>query len=406
MNYTIKEFYDAENCFEYLKLSATLFRTAKKGLDDKADFLSSYEEKTKSPDFFRLGAFDDNRLCAAVEFPCYMVNFDSKNLRMYGVGGVISDFNQPYKGAVKQIFKNAFEIMRERGGYLSHLYPFEQNYYRHYGYEVSCDGALWEIPVSAFKMFDNVRFVAFDNSEKMKKEIVEIYNTFSLKRNMSALRNEEYWNKFFNENKAYTSESKMFVSYVNNVADGFMMYSIKRNDDRPFDFEVNRLYFKSFAGLRGVLSYFTTQRPYADKVYIKLPVDIDISQIIDSCTGYGKRHSSRRVKNEGLSRVIDVENILRAAEYQGEGSVTIKITNDLYCPWNNDCFTVKFGKSTIVEHGGKPDVEMDINAFSSAILGRTPFELLEIFPDVKIYGNSNNLKKVFYKKNCWIEEHF
>ena len=406
MYYTIKEFYDAETYFEFKKLFSTLFRTAIKELENKEEFIRSFENNPREPDFLRLGAFDEDRLCAAVQFPCYKVNFDNKELKMSGVGGVISDFNQPYKGAVKQIFKKAFEIMKEKGIMLSHLYPFEENYYRQYGYEISCESATWEIPVSAFKRFENSTFVAFDNSEKMKKEIADIYSAFSADRNMSVVRDENYWDKFFDTNKAYSSGKHLFVSYVNGNADGFMMVTIKENADRPFDFNVSRLYFKSYAGLRGILSYFSTQKAYADKVYINLPADVDISPIIDSCTGYGKRHSNHKITNMGQTRVVDVENLLKIAEYQGEGSVTIKITNDLYCPWNNDCFTVNFGKETLVQRGGNPDIEMDINSFSSGIMGRTILNSLVIFPDVKIYGNQENLKKVFYKKNCWIEEHF
>ena len=405
MNYTIKEFNDAQACFAYQKLKATLFRTAGKGLNDESEYISNFDASVP-PGFFRLGAFDEERLCAAASFLRYTVNLDGQKLTMYGVGGVVSDFNQPRKGAMKEIFAKAFERMKEKGVLLSHLYPFEQNYYRQYGYEVSCASAVWEIPVSAFKASADIKFIAFDDSDKMKQEIMDIYAVFANKRNMSVVRDEAYWDRFFQENKAYTSGAKIFVSYVDGVADGVMRYTLKEHENKPFDFVVNNLYFKSFAGLRGLLSYFHTQRAYADKVYIHLPVDVDLSPMIDSCTGYGKRHASAKISDAGLSKVVDVEGILKAAQYQGTGTVAIKITNDTYCPWNNDCFTVCFGETTTVERGGNPDIEMDIRAFSSSILGRTPYECLDSFPDVKIYGNEENLKKVFYKKRCWIEEHF
>lgn len=405
MNYTIKDFNDAQSCYEYKKLCATLFRSAVKGLDDKTEFISNFDGAV-APDFFRLGAFDNERLCAAAEFPCYTVNFDHQKLKMYGVGGVVSDFNQPRKGTMKEIFANAFERMKEKGVLLSHLYPFEQNYYRQYGYEVSCASAVWEIPVSAFKMFDDARFVVFDDSDQMKQQIADIYEAFAQKRNMSVVRNEKYWDRFFEVNRAYTTGTKMFISYVDGVADGFMRYTMKEHENKPFDFIVDHLYFKSFAGLRGILSYFSTQRAYGDKVYIHLPADVDLSQMIDSCTGYGKRHANAKVSDNGVSRVVDVEGILKVAKYSGTGTVTIQVINDTYCPWNNDCFTIHFGQQTTVERGGKPDAKMDIKAFSSGILGRTPFEWLGVFPTVEIYGNEENLKKVFYRKSCWIEEHF
>ena len=303
MCYEIRELNDAESCFEYQAINATLFRVALSGLDDKAEFVKNFNE-TVSPDFFRLGAFADGRLWAAAGFTAYTVNFDHQQLTMHGVGGVVSDFNQPNRGAVKEIFKKAFKLMKEKNILFSHLYPFEQNYYRQYGYEVSCESTVWEIPISAFKGFSGAKFVAFDDSAKMKQEIADIYKEFSEQRNMSVVRDKDFWDKFFLENRAYTSGKKIFVSYVNGVADGFMMYTMKEHEDRPSDFIVSRVYFKSFSGLRGLLSYFSTQKPYSDKVYIHLPADVDISPIIDSCSGFGKRHASAKISNDGFNQYV------------------------------------------------------------------------------------------------------
>ena len=114
----------------------------------------------------------------------------------------------------------------------------------------------------------------------------------------------------------------------------------------------------------------------------------------------------RRLCNQGkLIHIRSGKKILLNSEYYNSGKVTIKI-NDTYCPWNNDCFTLEFGNNTIVTRGGIPDIEMDIKSFTSSILGRYDFDSCKIFPDIKVYGNEENLKKVFFPKSCFIEEHF
>ena len=49
---------------------------------------------------------------------------------------------------------------------------------------------------------------------------------------------------------------------------------------------------------------------------------------------------------------------------------------------------------------------MTINSFSSAILGRYSAENITMFNDVKVNGNIDNLKKVFYNKSLWFEGQF
>jgi len=167
----------------------------------------------------------------------------------------------------------------------------------------------------------------------------------------------------------------------------------------------DKLWFSSYSGLKGVMSYFPTQKSYAGNAVITLPADVDLGAIIDSCGGWGKRNSSKVSTDNGTSKAIDVEMLLKNTKYIGKGKVTIE-TEDKYCPWNNDCFTVEFGEEVVVKRGGKADIKMDINAFTSAILGRYDFENCTIFDNVEIFGNEEDLKKVFYKKSCFIEEHF
>lgn len=406
-NFEIREFY-GEEALRYKKLCTKLFRSPNKELENEEEYIKTLirQDEEREEDFFRLGAFYEGVLYAAIEIIPFDVYMNGKICRMYGIGGVISDPECPEKGAVKLLFKKGFEMMRERGIYISHLYPFEINYYRQYGYDVSCDYAVWDIPVEAVMNFKNGELKAFDNSEKMKQDIKNIYNQFASDRNMAIKRNDKQWESFFESHRAYTSNWFSYIHYTDGVADGYMCYTTKENGDRPMKLVTNKFWFTSFEGVRGLLSYFLTQKSYADKAVITLPTDVDLSAVIDSCGGWGKRNASKTVYDNGTSKVADVESMLKNTQYKGEGKVTIKIKDDIYCPWNNDCFTLEFGRENIITRGGKADIEMDINAFTSLILGRYDFDSCKIFQNVQIYGNEENLRKVFYKKNCWIEEHF
>ena len=404
--FEVREFY-GEEALRYKKICTKQFRYPNSDLADEELYKKKLTEQdnARDKDFIRLGAFLDGVLYAAIEIIPFDVYIDRQECRMYGIGGVVSDPECPEKGAVKLIYKRAFELMREKGVYISHLYPFEANYYRQYGYEVSCEYAVWKIPLTAIIPYKTGCCRAFDNSEAMKKDIISIYNKFASEHNMAIKRTEKQWENFFAENNAYTSGVFSYIHYTNGEADAYMSYKTAEKADRPMDLEADRFWFTSYDGLRGLLSYFLLQKSYAENVIIKLPSDISLSAIIDPCGGWGKKNASKTVFDNGTSKVIDVGEFLKQVKYIGEGSASIKITDE-YCPWNNACFKVEFGDKIIVSRGEKPDIEMGIRAFTSAVLGRYSFEECRIFPDVKVHGNEENLKKIFYKKNCWIEEHF
>ena len=406
--YEIKEFYKKE-CLQYKKLCSIMFRMANENLKNEEEYkeILEAEDSKRSPDFIRMGAFFDGKIYAAIECIDYLINFDGNPCKMSGMAGVVADYNAPFKGALKEVYKKSFQKMRKNGQFLSHLYPFEENYYRQYGYDVSCQGAKWEIPIEKLSMKKTGKNVYFDGSDKMKSDIKEVFDAFSKDKNMMILFDENAWEKFFEEHAPFSGLNS-YVHYNDaEEPDGFMSYSPKDNGDLPQNMVVDRIWYKNIAGLKGSLSYFLTQKPYCDKLIVDLPCGVDISAFINSTGGWGKRDCQRIVKNYGLSRVIDVEKILEIAKIQGDGCVTIKIKDDQYTPWNDGTYKVTFGEKRIVEKTVEDaDIEMDINAFSAGILGRYSLADLEIFESIRINKNIENLSKVFYQKEAWTEEHF
>ena len=404
--YTIREFY-GEEVLPYKKLASVMFRMKIGDLANEEAYKEKLIEadRSRGEDFFRLGAFYEDKLYAAFEVHDFQVYFDGKLCKMNGIGGVISDFNAPFKGAVKQLYARGFEMMREKGQYISHLFPFSENYYRQYGYDVTCQTATWPVPVDKLCVSKTGIVKPYDGSKEMQNDIITVFHQFAPDKNLLSVRDEKRWNTFFEERKPYVSGISSFVHYrEDGTPDAYMNYTTEAQADKPQNLVTKELWYADFAALKGILSYFETQRPYCDRVVLKLPETLDISPIIDSKGGGGKRKTIRSIVNEGTTRVVDVEEVLKMAAYKGEGRICIKIYDDIYAPWNNDCFTVEFGKETKVTRGGTPDIEMKITSFSSGILGRFEFSNLLLFPDVKV-THTEHMDQVFYKKHLWIEEH-
>ncbi len=403
----IREFYGKE-AIKFKKLCMPMFRSGNMNFSDEEKYaeILEQEEQDLDPDFFRLGAFEGERLCASIQSKAFKVNLDGQIVKMSGIGDVIADFNLPRKGLVKELFSEGFKIMRERQQILSHLYPFQANYYRQYGYEIACKHNQWKIPVEYISSDCPGKFVYYDGSDRMKQEIKEIYGVFASHYNLSIVKSDERWETFFQSILPYKGECFCYLHYSDGKADAFMSYRVIANADRPQDLQVDNLWFTDYQSLRGVLSYFATQRPYADRVLVTTPLNVDLSACNEFKGGWAKRDTICEMKFDGTTRVVDVEKILQKVCYRGSGTVSILIHNDMYCPWNNDCFTVSFGSQTTVTRGGEPDIVMDVNAFGAMILGAFSLEEGLIFPNVTIYGQKQELEKVFYKKNQYIDVRF
>ena len=156
-----------------------------------------------------------------------------------------------------------------------------------------------------------------------------------------------------------------------------------------------------------MLAFLKGYSVYTSRTKLLLPADTDITLLLDEmCGKYGFHNVQREVIACGMARVVDVPAILQLATYRGMGSASIRI-HDSLCPWNDRCFQLVFDKELIqISEGTEADIELDINTFSAVILGRYSFEDFGFLPNIKVYGNEDNLRKIFYKKDIWIEEGF
>ena len=114
--------------------------------------------------------------------------------------------------------------MRANGQIISHLYPFQANYYRQYGYEISCKHNLWKIPAEFFSNVNSGKNVFFDESCVMQQEIKDIYARFASQYNLSIDKSEKDWKKFFDSIIPYNSDYFSYVHYSDGKADAFMAY--------------------------------------------------------------------------------------------------------------------------------------------------------------------------------------
>lgn len=413
----IREFY-GEEAVEYEKLTATAFHYSYEGLLQEEEFKkhmvqSDVQHREDVTDlyqntFTRYGAFRDGRLVSA--FKCYalVVHFDGQRCELGGIGGVASDPELRRTGGASRLMKHALSEMKKNKQILSHLSPFKTSFYQKYGYEHTATAIRWTIPITFFPQGPYENLVRYKNTEAQIQDVKRLYREQIKKYNLSVDRSDARWESLLKRFRAYAGKTFCYFHYTNGVADGFMAYDVREYEKEPMDVNVSKLWFTDVCALRAFLSYLGSMSSYAKKATLMLPPDVNLSPMLSEMqSAYGKEIVTREILNCGATRVVDVEAVLRLAAYRGTGEARIRVS-DPTCPWNDHTFHVRFedGHAIGVEECEECDVEMSIGAFSVMILGGAEMDQAPYFEGITVYGNMENLRKIFYKKNLWIEDSF
>lgn len=405
----------AEDLPAYWKLACIAFHSKNAGLEDEKTFLENCakeEQKARENPTARgnyrtrAGLFRDGKLLSTLTAHAFEVNFDGNICEFCGVGGVMSDPCARKTGGVSRVMGRELEKMRQRGQLLSHLYPFQTSFYRRFGYEHCAYAMEWTIPTQFLPELPyNIRW--YENTPEEQAAVRKIYEAFSAGHNLSLRRSSERWQGRFQRLQPYSGKSFSYLHYGDNGPDGFLSYRPKEHDDAPMTIEVEQLYYSGPQALRQLLAFLGSQRPYADEVKLRLPLGVDISAwLTEVCTAYDKRDVRREMVHLGASRVVDVEGVLKLARYLGEGSADIRVV-DPACPWNDKCFHVEFDdRCRSVTETDRWDIRLTIGAFTAFILGARDLSEAAFLEGVEIGGNLENLRKIFYKKSIWLEDHF
>ena len=215
------------------------------------------------------------------------------------------------------------------------------------------------------------------------------------------------WDGYFDSCEPYKTDFFGYIHYDKmGDPDAYIIYNFSKDSAKEVSIDAAKGFcFTNEEGLKALLCFLSTYFYHATTVKLYLPKSIELNLLLPEVKR-GGREIKREVIYYGMARVINAEAVLSSAKYIGTGSFTIKI-NDPSCQWNNKCYFVNFGEyKTTVTKGDIPDIEMDIKAFCVFITGKVGIENACYIPEVKINGNIDNLKKAFYKKSLWLEDHF
>lgn len=354
----------------------------------------------------RWAAFEDDGQTMMSYFAAlpYMVQFDGKEYKMAGIGGVASLPQYRRRGGIRGCFEAALPSMYQDGVAFSYLYPFSTAYYRKFGYEMGCEKMQYHVRLSSMGRFETGGSIhLLEPGKLMREEIRQIYRTWQENYNMMVV-NEDFEYAWVGRSNPVKDQE---FTYVYRSGTGIPMgYMTVKTVHEPDGRNLNctRFCFTCAEGLKGLFQVLLALGSNHEYVTLTLPTDVDMSLFFPEWSG----GASARKLYAGMVRVVNVETVLKGARYIGSGKVSISIS-DGQIKENNGVFEVAFqdGRAVSVQKVcGNGDVDMGINEFSHLIIGNGDVRSMEFMEHVIVHKNKEALGQVFYRKPNMIMEDF
>lgn len=351
---------------------------------------------------------DQGEMMGCLSIPEYDVQFDGTVCRMAGIGGVCTYPQYRRSGVIRHIFENALPELYERGFDFSYLYAFSEAFYRKFGYEPVCQAKGWLFSMHTIPAGQGVGSFTLYRGKEDRKNFAEVYEAFAARYNMCVHREACDWGKldaaepFRGKTEAYLYQN------AEGTAAGYLILETKDEDGMRI-LHCDEIVFDSFETLRELLGFAKSFQADYDAVRFRAP---EILQLRYFCTDYSQSDSKVQLFQNGMGRVINVRSVLEKAHYRGSGKAVLRIYDTVILQNHRD-FTVEFadGKCLSVldsesREEQRVDIAMTVNQFTAAILGSYEVRDFEYLGLENEPANKEELKKIFYKKGCWINNFF
>lgn len=320
-------------------------------------------KKVKSPTLAKanvIGWFDGDDLVSQVAVYPMKVRIFNKTYEMGGVTGVGTYPEYSNMQLMHRLLFQALNDMRERGQYISYLFPYSIPYYRRKGWELISDKIVYEIndyqlpkrqPVSG-----DVRRVDID-SEALK----ETYNKFAMRTHGALLRDELAWNEYW----LWDTDDVMAAIFYNenNEPDGYVIYWLEDEifniKDMIYINQEARIGLWNFIGAHHSMITKVVGNTFTDEPLAFLLEDADIKETISPYY---------------MGRIVDAEKFIESYPFKPDTEKRIWkfCLEDPLLPWNNGCFTLEIkrnGKGLLSKSDDEHSDKIDIQTLTTMLLG-------------------------------------
>jgi len=354
------------------------------------------------------GVFDGKKLLAGMFEVDYLMRFDGNSVKMSGISGVGTLPEARKGGLVRRIFEKLLPQAYEKGVIFSNLTPFSHEFYRKFGYELTCArnnitidaGDLSEIEAKG----EFVHVLPGDDTSLL----AQVHSAYIADVNHGIHR--DYWPdnrawKIFTNNdpcstgiyiylwKDETGKAKSYIRYQDITEDG------------DHHMSVTELAFADKKGLYGALSITSGLSAQFENFKWLMPSHIDPFDFIDDAWSVETKILPRE-----MTRIVNVKAALELMRRPpGEGEYIIE-TEDEHISANTGKYLVQFGPEGVKVKKTKkdPDIYCDLLSLSQLVTGYRTLEnaLYSRRDGLEVFDNEETLKRVFTLRPQHVTEYF
>jgi predicted acetyltransferase len=373
----------------------------------------SKEEKQENdplehPAHWACGIFEKDKLIAGMLEIDYLMRFDGHSVKMSGIGGVGTLPEARKGGYVRRIMEKILPESYENGVIFSCLTPFSHEFYRKFGYEITCPRNKISISTGDFpdtKLYGEFVHILPGDDTSMLAEVHSAYIT-----NINQGIHRDYWQdnrawKCFTNQDPYTTGTYLYLwKDESGKPKGYIKYE-DEYEDGDHNMQVKELAFTDRQGLYGTLGIISGLSAQFENFKWNMPAFIDPCDFIDDAWSI-----EMNTDPKDMSRVINVKaalELMRRPHCAGEYVIE---TEDKDISANNGKYLVEFGAdgTKVSKTTRDADISCDILTLSQLVIGYRTLEnaMYSRREGLEIHGNIETLKRVFTQRPQHITEYF
>lgn len=347
------------------------------------------ESLKETPDDW--GAFDgDGRLMAHIINNRFESVLDGEKVLAGGIGGVSTLPEYRETGAIRGIFEKLLPDAYRRGEVFSALYPFNQAFYRKFGYDTVCPLSVYSMPPEVLR---NYRFTGRAVQWKPGdgvEEYLELFNDFSMGYNLAILRDDERFRRDHFNGLYYRDRKFAYLLKDGEETLAGLIFQDVRHDPAAI-LRVEDLAWRGRKGFLALLGFLGRFSADYGKIELPLSTGTEMHCLIRSHDEYAVSGVKRP---HYMVRPVNAQKFL-ASLRRGPGRFTVRVRDGLIGE-NNGVYAVEEGKAVPTDLPA--DLDVDIRALGVLGVGAIGLEEAALREDVEILGNRETLERVFVRK--------
>ncbi len=223
-----------------------------------------------------IGWFDKDTLVSQVAVYPMKVRIFNRTYNMGGLTGVGTYPEYSNQGLMHKLLETALKRMKEKGQYITYLFPYSIPYYRRKGWEIISDKISYEIndyqlPKNR-QVSGDVRRVKVDS-----EELKQTYEKYAMHTHGAILRDELAWNEYW----LWDSDDIMAAIYYNEnqEPDGYIIYWLA--DDI---FHIKDMIFNNEDARAGLWNFVSAHFSMIDKVVGDIYTDEPLAFLLEDAS--------------------------------------------------------------------------------------------------------------------------